>query len=187
MMYAAHVPVPMRYVLFRKAFKTATLLDGLVISTINGKTATRYEHWGAEIPRFAKHLRTWGEAGVVTVKGVGTNKLEARGITCMFVGYALHHAGDCYRMFNPKTKGIHQTRDVQWLKRMYYDQATSKVGENDDEMITYDDEEDKTSSVAEQNNAENDGTSVGENDGASVGRSDGTSVSNNDGFTEVPY
>jgi hypothetical protein len=36
------------------------------------------------------------------------------------VGYSLDHAGDTYRMWNPKTKGLHNTRDVIWLKRMYY-------------------------------------------------------------------
>jgi hypothetical protein len=41
-MYRANVPEEVRYLLWKEAFKTATLLDGLI------------------------HLRTWGEA--VTVK-----------------------------------------------------------------------------------------------------------------------
>ena len=56
MMNAANVPLKMRYTLFWECFKTATLLDGLAIMEIDGKLATRYEHWGAEIPKFAKHL-----------------------------------------------------------------------------------------------------------------------------------
>ena len=39
----------------------------------------------------------------------------------MFIGYALDHEGDCYRMWNPKTNRVHETRDVVWLKRMYYE------------------------------------------------------------------
>jgi hypothetical protein len=38
----------------------------------------------------------------------------------MFVGYATDHAGDVYYMWNPKTNGIHVTRDIVWLKRMFY-------------------------------------------------------------------
>jgi hypothetical protein len=38
----------------------------------------------------------------------------------MFVGYAENHSHDCYRMWNPATKLITETRDVIWLHRMYY-------------------------------------------------------------------
>jgi hypothetical protein len=39
----------------------------------------------------------------------------------MFVGYTLEHAGDCYRMWNPKTNSVHESRDVIWLKRIYFE------------------------------------------------------------------
>ena len=38
----------------------------------------------------------------------------------IFVGYAAQHEGDCWRMYNPMTRHITQTRDVIWLNRMYY-------------------------------------------------------------------
>ena len=38
----------------------------------------------------------------------------------MFVGYALQHAGDCYRMYNPKTKKIMISRDIKWMNEMFY-------------------------------------------------------------------
>jgi hypothetical protein len=38
----------------------------------------------------------------------------------MFVGYATDHAVDGYYMWNPKTNGVHVTRDIVWLKRMFY-------------------------------------------------------------------
>lgn len=72
MMNADNVPLKMRYILFQECFKTSTLLDGLAVIEVDGKLATRYEHWGAEIPRFTKHLRTWGVAGVVTLKSKAT-------------------------------------------------------------------------------------------------------------------
>jgi hypothetical protein len=39
----------------------------------------------------------------------------------MFVGYATNHDGDCYRMWRPNPHYIYETRDVTWLKRMYFD------------------------------------------------------------------
>ena len=68
MMHRANVPLADRYKLFKEAFKTATLLDGLVVITIDGKEATRYEHWCGKNPDFTAHLRVWGEAGTVTIK-----------------------------------------------------------------------------------------------------------------------
>jgi hypothetical protein len=48
------------------------------------------------------------------------SKLEDRGVQCMFVGYALNHEGDCYRMWDPITSRVHVTRDIVWLKRMFF-------------------------------------------------------------------
>jgi hypothetical protein len=56
----------------------------------------------------------------VKIKTDKTPKLANRGIQCVFVGYALGHLGDTYRMWNPVTDGVHQTRDVIWLRQMYY-------------------------------------------------------------------
>ena len=47
--------------------------------------------------------------------------MQDKGLTCMFVGYAKDHVGNCYRMYNPATSRIHSTRDVKWLGRKYYD------------------------------------------------------------------
>jgi hypothetical protein len=52
-----------------------------------------------------------------------TPKLQDRGVQCMFVGYTLDHDGDRYRMWDPVTGGIHVTRDISWLKRMFYEKG----------------------------------------------------------------
>jgi hypothetical protein len=44
LMARANVPLNIRYKVFTKAFKTATLLDGLTVIKIGNKEATRYEH-----------------------------------------------------------------------------------------------------------------------------------------------
>jgi hypothetical protein len=63
------------------------------------------------------------------LKTLLTAKLEDRGRTCIFVGYAEDHSADCYRMWDPKTYSIHDTRDVVWLRRMYFPQRV--VGQDD--------------------------------------------------------
>jgi hypothetical protein len=44
---------------------TATVLDNLIPVTWKEETKTRYEHAGYDIPKFVKHLRTFGKAGIV--------------------------------------------------------------------------------------------------------------------------
>ena len=88
LMVAAHVPQSIRYRLFREAMTTATLLDNLMVVSIDGKEGTRFEHFAGKNPRFLQHLRTWGEAGTVKLKTKATPKIGNRGEQCMFVGYA---------------------------------------------------------------------------------------------------
>jgi hypothetical protein len=38
----------------------------------------------------------------------------------MMIGYALNHMGDSYCMWNKQTNGVHITRDVIWLKWMFF-------------------------------------------------------------------
>ena len=69
--------------------------------------------------------------------------MSNKGTACIFIGYTTHHAGDCYRMWNPETRKVHTTRDVLWLHRMYFRRpatrpdivvdpdSPSEVGESD--------------------------------------------------------
>jgi len=54
-MVRAHAPMEIRYQVFRDAFKTSTVLNGLEAVAIEGKVLTRYEHCVGKIPSFAKH------------------------------------------------------------------------------------------------------------------------------------
>jgi hypothetical protein len=117
LMSAANDPMKIRYKVWIKAFQHATDLDGLVVTEIDGSTATRYEHWNGKVPKWVKHMRTWGESGTVKVKTDTTPKIADRGIQCM---YSNDHDGDCYEMWYPQTNRIYTTRDVIWIKRMYY-------------------------------------------------------------------
>ena len=126
-MYAAYLNQVNCCKLFRESHQCACLLDGLVVTTKNGVTQTCFEHWGGEIPSFAYHLRTWGEAGVVCTRDLKTPKIANKGIKCMFVGYSLDHTGDCYRMWDPLTGWIHISRDIKWLDKMYFFNTLSNL------------------------------------------------------------
>ena len=62
-------------------------------------------------------MRTFGEMAVIAIhKGKKMrSKLDDRGKTCMFVGYAYDHSRDVYRFLNIHTKRIIISRDVRWL------------------------------------------------------------------------
>lgn len=143
-MYEANIPRGKRYVIAQMAFETATKLDKLIPVMVNEELKPRVEHWGGEIPRFAQHLRVWGEAGVVKTKTKTTPKLDERGITCMFIGYVANHASNCYKMFNWNTRRIILIRDVHLLKRMYFptlpveDQSEANDDDDDDDGMDND-------------------------------------------------
>jgi hypothetical protein len=59
LMAKANVLLMVRYKLFKEAFNTATLLDGLMTVEVDGKLATRYQHFCGKNPAFVKDLRIW--------------------------------------------------------------------------------------------------------------------------------
>ena len=64
-----------------------------------------------------RSLRTFGEMAVIAIhEGKKMrSKLDDRGKTCMFVGYADDDSKDVYRFLNIHTKRIIISRDVRWL------------------------------------------------------------------------
>jgi hypothetical protein len=75
-MNQANIPLIVWYKIFRKAFKTAMVLDGLNITSIDGRVVTQYEpsFFGSNL-KFVNQLCTWGEAGSVTIKTKATLKI----------------------------------------------------------------------------------------------------------------
>ena len=74
-----------------------------------------------EDAKYARSLRTFGEMAVVAIhEGKKMrSKLDNRGKTCMFVGYADDHTKDVYRFLNIHTKRIFLSRDMRWLNIMW--------------------------------------------------------------------
>jgi hypothetical protein len=129
MMEDANIPQHLR-LLLQEAIKTATYLDNLIPIDIGGEYKTKYEHQFGMNPTFAKALRTWGEAGTVTIKSRHFQpKEKRRGITCMMIGYSPDHPTGTYCMFDPCTKGVHLTRDVTWLRRKFFSRTLLDAGE----------------------------------------------------------
>ena len=50
---------------------------------------------------------------------VGRTKIDPRGKVSLFVGYSTQHAGDVYRLLNPKMSRVIQSRDVKWTGKMW--------------------------------------------------------------------
>lgn len=95
-MAGANIPDEIRQYVSKECLNCVTLVDGLIFRIINKKTATRCEHWSNELPKFANHLKEWGEAGVLTICDIKTSKLTNKGKLGMFIGYSPQHAGDYY-------------------------------------------------------------------------------------------
>ncbi len=117
-MHTAELPRDRRLDFFPEVVMIMTKLDWLKLITINKVKKTRIEHYGLPLPKFTQYLRTWGEAGIIKTSRDG--KIRDRGVTGMFMGYALNQEGDCYRMWNPNTKKVSETRDVVFLNRMFF-------------------------------------------------------------------
>jgi hypothetical protein len=68
-MSRANSPKKYIYRMLWLATETACVLNWLMVVTINGVMAMKIKHFFDSIPVFVKHLRTFGEAGVVTIAG----------------------------------------------------------------------------------------------------------------------
>eukprot|EP00957_Ditylum_brightwellii_P161840 12322712-Ditylum_brightwellii.AAC.1 len=57
---------------------------------------SRFKHFSRALPKFVQHMRTWGKAGMINMRKKTNSKIEDHGVTCMMVGYATKHEGNCY-------------------------------------------------------------------------------------------
>ena len=101
------------------AAQTATLLDNILVQD-RAKSPPFTQYFGVDA-KYAKHLRVFGEMCVVadTHNKVGMTKIDPRGEISIFVGYSTQHAGDVYRLLNPKTSRVIHSRDVKWIRKTW--------------------------------------------------------------------
>ena len=98
-----------------EVISTATKLDNIMVRP--ERTKPPHTLFYGKDAKYMKYMRTFGEMAVIAIhEGKRMrSKLDDRGKTCMFVGYADDHSRDVYRFLNIHTKRIIISRDVRWL------------------------------------------------------------------------
>ena len=98
-----------------EVISTATRLDNIMVRP--ERTKPPHTLLYGKDAKCMKYMRTCGEMAVVAIHESKKmrSKLDNRGKTCMFVGYADDHSGDVCRFLNIHTKKIIMSRDVRWL------------------------------------------------------------------------
>ena len=99
--------------------QTATMLDNILVQD-SAKSPSFTQFFGVDA-KYAKHLKGFGEMCVVadTDNKVGRTKIDPRGKISLFVEYSTQHAGDVYRLLNPKTSRAIHSRDVKWTGKTW--------------------------------------------------------------------
>ena len=102
-----------------EVISTATKLDNIMV----GKERTKppYTLFYNDEPKYKNYLRSFGEMAVIAISDGKKmrSKLDTRGKTGIFVGYADDHPGNVYRFINIQTKQIILSRDIQWLNSFW--------------------------------------------------------------------
>ena len=115
-------------------------------------------------------MRTFGEMAVIAIhEGKKMrSKLDDRGKTCMFVGYADDHSRDVYRFLNIHTKRIIISRDVRWLniiwkhykKKIIYARKQVELFLDEEEKSLEDERSFGESSIEEEEEPKSDGNNT---------------------------
>ena len=98
-----------------EVISTATKLDNIMVRP--ERTKPPHTLFCGKDAKYMKYIRTFGEMAVIAIHESKKmrSKLDDRGKTCIFVGYADDHSRDVYRFLNIHTKRIIIGRDVRWL------------------------------------------------------------------------
>ena len=146
-----------------EVISTATKLNNIMARKERTKPPhTLFYNEGA---RYVKYLRSFGEMAVIAISDGKKmrSKLDTRGRTGIFVGYADDHAGNVYRFINIQTKKIILSRDVQWLNSFW---KQYKTRNNDSKKLVEEffpnDEDDQNleESDTEENKISGDGSNT---------------------------
>ena len=102
-----------------EVISTATKLDNIMVR--KERTKPPYTLFYNDEPKYKKYLRSFGEMAVIAISDGKKmrSKLDTRGRTGIFVGYADDHAGNVYRFINIQMKKIILSRDIQWLNSFW--------------------------------------------------------------------
>ena len=133
-----------------EVISTATKLDNIMVR--KERTKPPYTLFYNDEPNYMKFVRSFGEMAVIAISDGKKmrSKLDTRGRTGIFVGYADDHAGNVYRFINIKTKKIILSRDIQWLNSFWkkYKKKMDDSKKLVDECYSHD-EDDQTQEESE--------------------------------------
>ena len=89
-----------------EVISTATKLDNIMVG--KDRTKPLFTLFHNDEPKYMKFLRSFGEMAVIAISDGKKmrSKLDTRGRTGIFVGYADDHAGNVYRFINIQMKKI---------------------------------------------------------------------------------
>ena len=109
-----------------EVISTATRLDNIMVR--KERTKPPYTLLYNDEPKYKKYLRSFGKMAVIAISDGKKmrSKLDTRGRTGIFVGYADDHAGNVYRFINIQTKKIILSRDIQWLNSFWKEYKKTK-------------------------------------------------------------
>ena len=101
---------------------------------------------------------------------VGRTKIDPRGKISLFVGYSTQHAGDVYRLLNPKTSSIILSRDVKWIGKTWaefykikmIDRASGYVDPDEDLQLEEEEDQDEEEQELEPEEDESEVIQVGQ-------------------------
>ena len=133
-----------------EVISTATKLDNIMVR--KERTKPPYTLFYKKEPKYKNYLRSFGEMAVIAISDGKKmrSKLDTRGKTGIFVGYADDHAGNVYRFINIQTKKIILSRDIQWLSSFCKEYKKRKGNSKNliDEFYSHD-EDDQTQEESE--------------------------------------
>ena len=111
MLHAKQLP----YYLWAEAVNCAVYLQNRIPNTRSGNM-TPYEHWHGKKPSL-QHVRVFGSEAYQHVPKLFRRKLDAKATKVLLVGYEGY--SNNYRLFNPTTRQVTQSRDVTFLEESH--------------------------------------------------------------------
>ena len=134
-----------------EVISTATKLDNIMVR--KERTKPPFTLFYNDEAKYTKFLTFFGEMAVIAISDGKKmrSKLDTRGRTGIFVGYANNHAGNVYRFINIQTMKIILSRDIQWLNSFWQEYKKRKDDSKKLVDVLYShDEDDQTQEEVEE-------------------------------------
>ena len=110
MMIAANLVKSIRELLWHEAVNCANDLENISASSIRDKFPS--EMMTGKQSKLHPMLQPFGRIAYVTIRQKFKATWKEKSVKHIVVGYAKNHSSDTYRMYNPVTKKVSETRDV---------------------------------------------------------------------------